>query len=135
MNIKKEEDLYLVESSKKGKFYKVNPYMPMCECPYFHFHQIKVHGECKHIIAVKELMAKEGIEAGSSDTKAAKGGSDERCSPSADSKKDQTQQILREAEDWVDVIELFDKYGEAQVQSLIDRGELLEQRGKVKVMK
>jgi predicted nucleic acid-binding Zn finger protein len=106
MNIKKEDDFYLVESSKPGKFYKVNPHMPMCDCPHFLFHQIKVHGECKHIVAVKEFMRKEG--------------------------DDIYSEIVAKCSDWTDTIELMEKHGEKAVQTLIDRGELIENRGKVK---
>ncbi|MBD3310730.1 hypothetical protein GF351_05935 [Candidatus Woesearchaeota archaeon] len=106
MKIIRKEDHYEVESSKKGKFYKVNPHMPMCDCPHFLFREIKKGGECKHIVAVRDLMAKEG--------------------------KDVYSDIMGEAAGWTDTIELMDRYGEDAVQNLIDRGELMESKGRVK---
>jgi predicted nucleic acid-binding Zn finger protein len=81
----------------------------MCDCPNFLFRLIKVGGECKHISAVKEFRNSEG--------------------------EDKFSDIISEAEDWTDIISLMEKYGDDKVQSLIDRGELIEQKGKVKQVK
>ena len=48
--IKKKGYVYYVEStSKKGKFYRVDPKKRTCSCPGFLFHYRKLGNLCKHI--------------------------------------------------------------------------------------
>ena len=56
-----DESKYKVESSRKGKFYKVNIEQPFCNCPNFLFREIKIHGKCKHIKAVEEYLSKKTV--------------------------------------------------------------------------
>ncbi len=115
MNIKKEGDFYLVESSKKGKFYKVDIHMPFCECPAFIFRMKQQNAECKHIIAVHEFIAKHGSD---------------------DKKEDKYSEILDYvmANQPIESILTLKKFGEEDINELIRRGELIEDRGMIKIL-
>ncbi len=113
MNIKKvDKDKFEVESSTKGKFYKVDNATPFCECAHFKFRMLKIGGVCKHIKAVRELIQKQREETG-----------------------DNTEitNYLKENNE-TDIIEVIEKFGEEQVNALIESGQAIEYRGKIKLM-
>lgn len=114
MPIRKSGDQYEIESlSHPGTFYKVNPDKPFCTCPDFRFHHLKMGGVCKHITAVQEHAGKHGKKG----------------------KSDADILAFVEKAGEVDAIKLIKKFGDAAVDALINRGELIEQDGKVKVLK
>ena len=117
MNIKKEGDSYKVESSsRKGVWYHVDPDKPWCDCAAYKFRELKRKGVCKHIKAVREHVERtrqETIEeagAGVLEYIDGKGGK-------------------------VDAVELIERFGEEKVDSLIHAGELIEEKGKIKILK
>jgi predicted nucleic acid-binding Zn finger protein len=114
MKIKKErESVYKVESeSKKGKFYTVQLDQPFCDCPQFMFRGIKKHAPCKHIKAVQEFAGKNKEE----DTDF----------------KEIINYVKQHLE--VDSVELIEKFGEEKVNGLIERGELIEEKGKIRIL-
>ena len=115
MKITKLKDgKFKVESHVKGKFYSVNIEQPFCSCPHFIFRMVKVHGECKHIKAVKEKYAKKPTKA---DKK----------------KQDKVMDYVKEKKE-VDSIQLIEKFGEEKVNELIEKGELIEDKGKIRLL-
>ncbi len=115
MNIIKEGDKFKVESSsKKGQFYDVYPDKPFCSCPEFKFRLIRTKTPCKHIKAVREL---EGIK---------------------ESKKESSKnaEILAFVKDKgeVDSLTLIDQFGEETINQLIEQGDLIEERGKIRLV-
>lgn len=106
MEIIKLKDKYKVESSQKGKFYEVVPEKPFCSCPGFTFRK-----DCKHIHAVKDLIAKKS--------------------------KKSYDEILKEVakKGETESVKLIEKYGEEAVDDLIHMGELIEEKGKIKLLK
>lgn len=120
MNIKEEDGEYSVESSSsKGKWYKVDPKKPWCDCPAYKFRHMKSKSACKHIKAVREY-----IERTQQETLA-----------EAQDETDAVLAFVEENEGSVDSIELVDKFGEEKVDSLIDQGELMEKSGKIQILK
>lgn len=113
-----KSDQYKVESSsKKGKFYTVDIMKPFCNCPQFMFRLVKTGGKCKHIINVEEHFRKK--------TKTKKDGK------SFD--KEIIINFIRKNKD-VDSIILINKFGEEAVDSLIRNAEVIEFKGKIKVL-
>ena len=114
--IKKSGDRYLVESSsRKGKFYEVDIKKPFCSCPQFMFREIKMHGECKHIKEVRDFLAK-------------------RRKPSR-KEAGKEKGLLDELRNGpVDSIKLIKKYGEEMIDDLKKRGEIIEERGEVRIL-
>jgi len=120
MNIKHEDGEYSVESSSsKGKWYKVDPKKPWCDCPAYKFRYMKARKVCKHITAVREYIEKT--------QQATIGESQERA--------DAVVAFVEEAGGEVDAMELIDKFGEANVDSLISQGALIEYKGRIKILK
>jgi hypothetical protein len=113
MNIKKvDKDKFEVESSKPGKFYKVDNSTPFCECAHFKFRMLKMGGVCKHIKAIRELIQKQREETGNND---------------------ELLNYLKENEE-TDIIEVIEKFDEEQVNALLESGQAIEYRGKIKLM-
>ncbi len=54
MYIRKKGNIFLVQSSQKGRYYTVSLEKSDCTCPHFKY-RLKSKGDCKHIKAVKEL--------------------------------------------------------------------------------
>ena len=110
MKITKTEKGYKVESaSKKGKFYDVDPDKPFCSCPAFRFkHHMKE--PCKHINAVREHIEKK--------------------------QQPTTDKILKyvKEHEQVDSVELIEKFSEEDVNRLIQQGELIEDKGIIKIL-
>ena len=113
MNVLKQKDgTYNVESaSSKGKFYNVDPNKPFCSCPGYIFRYRKSGDICKHIKAVKEMLNKKN-ETGT----------------------DEILAYIREKET-VDSIELIEKFGEDKLNYLIEKGDILEERGIIRLLK
>lgn len=120
MNIKETKDGYKVESSsKKGKWYGVDPKKPWCDCPAYRFRYMKSGRVCKHIKAVREHIEK----------------TQQR---SLAAEKEKTGDVLAFIQDKggeADPIELIDKFGEEKVDALIQQGGLLERNGRIKILK
>ena len=114
MNIKKvDKDKFEVESSRKGKFYKVDNATPFCECAHFKFRMLKIGGICKHIKAVRELIQKEREET--------IGDNNELITYLKQNKE-------------TNIIEVIEKFSEEQVNTLLESGQAIEYRGKIKLM-
>ncbi len=119
MNITRKKDGFEVESSsKKGLFYKVDPQKPWCDCPEYKFREIRRKGICKHIKAVREY-----IEQTQQKTLGK-----ENASPSV-------EKFIDSHGGKIDSIELIEKFGEETVDSMIKRGELIEENGKISILK
>ena len=121
MNIREEDDgTYSVESaSRKGKWYSVDPKKPWCDCPAYKFRHMKSKTACKHIKAVREYVEKT---------------QQETIAEAAE----QTDEILAWIEEnggTVDAVELIDRFGEEAVDGLVERGELLENKGRITILK
>ena len=113
MNIKKvDKDKFEVESSKPGKFYKVDNSTPFCECAHFKFRMLKIGGVCKHIKAIRELIQKEREETGDNN---------------------KLLDYLKQNQE-TDIIEVIEKFGEEEVNALLESGQAIEYRGKIKLM-
>lgn len=119
MKIIKLKNMFKVESHIKGKFYKVDVNKPFCSCPHFMFRLIKTGGECKHIKAVKDRYTEK--------KKAQK-------KLLRLTKKEEKIINLVRKKGTIDTIELIDKYGDQIISDLIERNELIEEHGKVKVL-
>ena len=116
MKIKKAKganDFYLVESSTKGNYWNVDLGKRTCNCPSFLFRQ-RAHGEvCKHISAVEEMLHKVKTES-----------------------KDDFEKVaeLVKKKGAVDSIELIEEFGVGLINDMIERGELIEHNGKIKIV-
>ncbi|MBU0536340.1 MAG: hypothetical protein KKE20_05205 [Nanoarchaeota archaeon] len=115
MNIKKDGDKYQVESSRKGKFYEVEIEKPFCSCPQFLYRELKMHGECKHIKAVREFLSKK-----------------QKPSKKEEKKEKDLLDELRKGP--ADAMELVNKYGDRMIDSLKKRGDIIEEKGEVKIL-
>ena len=109
--VKQEDGTYKVESdSRKGKFYVVDLKKGECTCPHFLLRLRKVHGLCKHMQAVKDKCENR----------------DEEC-------YSEIIAYVREKGE-VDSVELIKKFNEEAVDDLLSRGELIEEKGRVRVL-
>lgn len=114
MNIRKDGDDYKVESSsRKGKWYKVDPKKPWCDCADYLFREMKKGGVCKHIKAVREYVERtqqETIQEAGADV----------------------LEYIEEKGGEVDSVELVERFGDDKVEALIQAGEIIEKGGKCK---
>ena len=113
MNIKKlseKEGLFLVESSTGGKFYEVDPKKPYCTCPAYKFREIKKGGVCKHISAVRQMIDSSNA-----------------------SDYDEIIAYIKEHLE-VDAVKLIEKFGEDKINELKKKGEIIEQKGIIKIL-
>jgi predicted nucleic acid-binding Zn finger protein len=111
---KQKEGIYKVESaSTKGKFYTVDVNKPFCSCLGYIYYARRKGGVCKHIQAVQELIAKKKTKKGSSPDKI-------------------IEDVKKKGE--IESIILIEQYGEEAVNELIKRGELIEVKGKIKLL-
>ena len=102
----KEKGVYQIESkSSKGKFYDVNILNRTCTCPGFRFRR-----SCRHIQEV--------------------------INQAYNQKSDVFDEIISYVKSHleVDAITLIEKFGEDNVNELINRGEIIEERGKIKLL-
>lgn len=109
MKIIKTKNKFNVESHIKGKYYIVDLNKETCTCPHYMFRMSKIGDECKHLKAVREKYAKKT------------------------SKKSKNLLDYVKEKVSVDSIEALDKYGEV-VDELIEKGELIEDKGKLKIL-
>jgi predicted nucleic acid-binding Zn finger protein len=110
--LKTKEGTYKVESSsRKGKFYIVDLEKQTCSCPHFLLRLKRVHGMCKHIIAVKDKVEKR-------DTK---------------SYGEIIGYVQKKGS--VESLELIKKFSLDAVDDLLSRGELIEDRGRIRILK
>lgn len=120
MNIRKKKDSYEVESaSRKGKWYKVDVDKPWCDCADFRFREMKRKGVCKHIRAVRDYIKK----------------TQQKTLAKEQKKADAVIAFIEEKGGEVDSILLIDKFGSEKVDRLIQLGELIEEQGKIKILK
>jgi hypothetical protein len=120
MNIKKTADGYEVESSsKKGKWYSVDPKKPWCDCPAYKFRYMKSKTACKHIKAVREYVER----------------TQQKDLASAQKETDDVLGFIEEKGGAVDSVELIDAFGEDTVESLLSQGEIMEKAGKITILK
>lgn len=104
---KKDKNKYLVESAhKKGKFYEVNIKENKCSCPSFIFRK-----RCKHIKIVEDFINKRSKGKG----------------------KGVLEFVKEKGE--VDSIKLIEKFGEEIVDEMIRKGELMENKGKISLLR
>jgi hypothetical protein len=120
VNIKKDKDNYKVESgSHKGKFYTVDPAKPWCDCADFKFREMGKKGACKHIKAVRELIEKKKQKTLKKEKK--------KLGPVAE--------FIGKQGGAADSIELIERFGQETIDSMIRDGELIEEEGKIRLLK
>jgi predicted nucleic acid-binding Zn finger protein len=107
MQIKKFGDHYKVKSESSNRWYEVFPDRPFCTCPNFVFRSVKGGGVCKHIVAVQEKIGR-GAE-------------------------DILEYVSKKGE--IDAVELVEKFGEEKVKALKEIGELIEEAGRIRVLR
>lgn len=116
MEIIPEDGKFKIESSsRKGKFYSIDPSKPSCTCPQFVYRQSKRHGTCKHIDAVLEYMNANGITKHSQET------------------DEEIVSYVKERET-VESLELIEKFSEDKVDALLKHGLLIEKNGVIRVL-
>lgn len=124
----KKEGLYKVESSsKKGKFYEVDIKKPFCNCPAFMFRELKRHGVCKHVLAAREYAHKGKAE------KAVKEAVKKGAIKKGEDIYTKAVEFVKSKRE-VGSMELINKFGEEIVDELIRRGELIEKKGKIRIL-
>lgn len=124
----KKPGFFRVESSsRKGKFYDVDIKKPFCTCPSFIFRQMKKHGACKHVVAAREFAQKGKAEKACG--RAVRKGSMKK----GEDIYKKTIDFVKEKKE-VDSMKLIEKFGGEIVDELIRRGELIEKRGKIRVL-
>ncbi|NQU78935.1 SWIM zinc finger family protein [Candidatus Woesearchaeota archaeon] len=118
MIIRKNDDVYEIESSsEKGTFYTVEPDKPWCDCPTYKFRELRRKGLCKHIKAVREYL--ENIDESSNKQE----------------KTDKIHQYIENEGGEAESIAMIDKFGEEIVNKLIKAGDIIENSGKIKILK
>jgi len=126
MGIKKDGDLYKVESSKKGKYYTVDVLEPSCTCPHFQFRLRNTNEKCKHIKEVEEYIKnKKPLKKKKKNIKAF-----------SKPKKKEGQSIVGWIKDNqpVDAIEAIEMYGQDVIDDMVAKGEIIEKNGLLRVM-
>lgn len=120
MNIKKTKTGYSVESSsRKGQWYDVDPEKPWCDCPAYKFKYLKSKQACKHIKAVRDYIEK-------------------KQQKTLDAEHEKTEDVLEFIENnggETDSLALIEKFGEEKINRLIKLGEIIETKGKIKILK
>lgn len=109
MEIRRQDDKYLVESSKPGRFYEVDPKNGTCTCPHFMFRMKKSGGVCKHIEQIRQHLQ-------------------ENCG----SVRQEALAYIEQAGS-ADAVELIEKYGEDIIEELKAQGEIIESRGVIRI--
>ncbi|MBN2457904.1 SWIM zinc finger family protein [Candidatus Woesearchaeota archaeon] len=101
-------EIYLVESSTRGKYWKVNIEKKTCNCPHYVF-RLRQKGQlCKHILAVSDMLMND----------------------SRDEFEKAVDYVKASGE--TDSVELIEMFSEGIIDELIERGELIENRGKIR---
>lgn len=117
MKITKTSKGYEVESSSGSGSYKVDPDKPWCDCPAFRFRESRKGGVCKHITAVRDFQK---------ENDAPMSAAQERID------KTITDFVAERGE--VEAIDLIEEFGEGAVERLLAGGELIEKRGKIRLL-
>lgn len=115
MKILREGKKFKVQSEhSKSRFYEVYPDRPFCNCPQFMYRNIKTKEPCKHLLAVQGHIKKK--------------------TPKNEETANQEEDIIAFVKEKgeVDSLELIDKFGEEAVNQLIEQGQLIEEKGKVR---
>ncbi|MBW2990039.1 SWIM zinc finger family protein [Candidatus Woesearchaeota archaeon] len=108
--LKQKDGTFKVESRTPGRYYIVDPEKRSCTCPHYRFRLARSGGLCKHLRFLQDKL----------DKKEAKS-----CSGMID--------YIKKKGD-VDSLELIKKFGESALDSLLEKGELIEDKGKVKLL-
>jgi len=120
MNIKKDGEEYAVESSsRKGKWYKVDPDKPWCDCPAYKFKYLKSKQLCKHIKSVREYIEKK----------------EQKTLVKEQENTDEILAFIEAKGGEIDSVDLMEIFGDDKVERLIKLGEIIEQKGKIKILK
>ena len=109
--LKQKNGTYKVESSsRKGKFYIVDLKEETCTCPHFLLRLKQIHGMCKHIQAVKDKIQKRDVKS--------------------------YGKIIGyvQKKRIVSSLELIKRFGEDAIDDLLSRGELIEEKGKIRIL-
>ena len=102
---------YKVESaSRKGTFYDVDIHKPSCTCPAFRFQALRKGGICKHVQTVQQHVAGQNAD-----------------------KYTLVIDHLKEQHD-VDSIALVERFGESIVNEMLQQGQLIEERGRIRLL-
>ncbi|MFP4403513.1 MAG: SWIM zinc finger family protein [Nanoarchaeota archaeon] len=112
MNIIKKDNYYIVQSSKnKKKYYQVDLKNNECTCPHYKIRLKKTNESCKHIISVKSLLYN-------------------------DSKDDFSKAKEFVAQNFeVDINDFLKKFSLGLLDELIEKEELIENKGKINLPK
>lgn len=112
MRITKEKDHYRVGSeANKRVFYIVDPKKKTCTCAQYRFRAKKTGEICKHIVAITEHLK--------------------------NLNKNEEKELLEVVKKLgpIDFAKLAESYSEDLINDLIKRGELIEDRGKIELLK
>ncbi len=117
VNIKKVSDKrYDIESeSRPGTIYSVDPKKPFCSCPGYRFYYQRQGNLCKHIQVVQKHVAESETQ------------------PTQVLPKDAILSYVKEHEP-IESIELIEMFSEEAINTLLEQGELIEEKGKIKVL-
>ncbi|NOZ81422.1 MAG: SWIM zinc finger family protein [DPANN group archaeon] len=111
MNIHREGNIYKVESaSKKGRFYTVDVAQRTCDCPAFRFRYQKRGLLCKHLEAAIDYDEEFGHE-----------------------RYQKVIDLVRK-EGPINTVTILEMFDEDTVNELIQKGELIEERGKLRIL-
>lgn len=109
---KKNKNLFKVESSEGAKFYTVDIQKRTCTCMHFLLRLKNTGRVCKHINAVIQKY----------------------CQGYNNKKKNAIIEYVKKKKE-VDSIELIEKFGEDEVDKAIKEGILIEEKGKIRILK
>ncbi|MBN1386677.1 hypothetical protein JW968_06950 [Candidatus Woesearchaeota archaeon] len=112
MRLIKTKDGYRIpSSSQKNQFYEVDPKKKSCTCAQYLFRARKVGGTCKHIDAVLEHLGS--------------------------MKKNEKEELLEVVKKLgpIDFVKLAESYSEDLINQLIDSGDLIEEKGRIRLLK
>ncbi|MGM5482203.1 MAG: SWIM zinc finger family protein [Nanobdellota archaeon] len=110
MNITKKGKIFIVQSSKKDKYYRVSLEKGECDCPHFLYRLKRTGEECKHLKAVKDLI---------------------KCHAKDDFEKAVDFVKKQESVDYSEFVELF---SEGILYELIENGNLIKKNGEVRLL-
>ena len=110
--LKQKDGSFKVESSsRKGKFYIVDPVKGTCTCPHYKMRMARIGGKCKHLQAVADKAQKRDKKS-----------------------YNNILEFVKKSKKEVDSLTLIKKFGEEAVDDMISRGELIEEHGIIKVL-
>ena len=117
VNIKKVNDKrFDIESeSRPGTIYSVDPKKPFCSCPGYRFYYQRQGNLCKHIQVVQKYVVEHETE------------------QNQGVPKEEILSYVKEHEP-IESIELIEKFSEEAINTLLEQGELIEEKGKIRVL-